>query len=427
MGNLIMSIRNEILRIIDTNRNDAIEFLRKLVKFRSVVGTPYRPIQDVMAKKFREIDLVVDMWEPNIDELKEYKFFTTPIDYYLEGFKDRPVVVGKSVGEGGGRSIIFNGHVEVVTEEPIALWKHDPWGGEIDNGKMYGRGVADCKGGLAAATMALSAVREAGVKLNGDVILESVFDEEIGGTGTIATILKGYHADAAIAVEPNYAVVISSVGVMWFRVTLEGKSAHAAHVWQGVNAINKAMKIHEALNEYGEKRMKTVRRPLFKTPIHATFNPGTFISGGYPSSVPDKAILEYRIATLPGEENEMIFEEIKEVVKRTAERDKWLREHKPKVELFGWYGLPTLINKDHQFIKIISNAYREVTRNEVEYGTATWASDRWRLHHLAKTPTVEFGCNGGGIHQNDEYIIVDDFINLIKTYALLILDWCGIA
>lgn len=97
--------------------------------------------------------------------------------------------------------------------------------------------------------------------------------------------------------------------------------------------------------------MKNLSHPLYTSPIHATFNPGTFISGGYPSSVPDKATLEYRIGILPGEENEVVLKQIKEIVDKTAKQDEWLREHPPKVELFGWYGLLTLIDKDHPIVK----------------------------------------------------------------------------
>jgi acetylornithine deacetylase len=282
------------------------------------------------------------------------------------------------------------------------------------------------KGGIAAAILSLEYLQEIGIQPGGDVIIESVYDEEIGGTGTDAAILRGYRADGAITPEPsNMNITIACVGVMWFRVIIEGKSAHAAFVWDGVNAIEKALKVHEAICAFGNDRMKSVRHELFDYPIHATFNPGTFSAGGYPSSVPDKAILEYRIGLVPGEENEKIFERIQEIVKEVSGRDAWLTDHPPQVELFGWYGKPTYLSKDHPLTQSVTKAYQEVTGKLPHYNGMTACCDIWRLHHLAGSPGLSFSCNGGGIHQNDEYIVIEDYFRMIKIFALTILDWCG--
>jgi acetylornithine deacetylase len=417
----------KISKAVDSKREEALTFLRELIRFPTVVGTSYLEIQEFIARRLLKMKLVVDQWCPDIEEMRRYKWWTVPEHYYQGGFKDKPVVVGTYKGRGKGRSLIFNGHVEVVTPEPLHLWKHDPWG-EIDEGKLYGRGAYDMKGGIAASILALECLQEIGVEINGDVIIESVYDEEIGGTGTDAANLRGYRADGAITPEPsNMNLTIACVGVMWFRVIVEGKSAHAAFVWDGINAIEKALKIHEVICAFGNERMKNVRHPLFEAdyPIHATFNPGTFSAGGYPSSVPDKAILEYRIGLVPGEDNEKVFERIREIVKEASGRDAWLTDHPPKVELFGWYGKPTYLSEDHPLTQSVATAYKEVTGKLPRYNAITACGDMWRLHHLAGIPVVLFSCNGGGIHQNDEYIVINDYFDLIKILALTILNWCG--
>jgi acetylornithine deacetylase len=422
------SLLKRVDEVVDSKREEALTFLKDLVRFPTVVGSSYVEIQEYIAKKLSKMKLTVDKWCPTIEEMRRYKWWTVPEHYYPGGFEDKPVVVGTYKGRGRGRSLIFNGHVEVVTPEPLNLWKHDPWGGEVEEGRLYGRGSNDMKGGLAASILALECLQEIGVEVTGDVIIESVYDEEIGGTGTDAAILRGYRADGAIIPEPsNLNLTIACVGVMWFRVIIEGKSAHAAFVWDGINAIEKALKVHEVICAFGNDRMKSVRHPLFEAdyPIHATFNPGTFSAGGYPSSVPDKAVLEYRIGLVPGEDNERVFERIQGIVKEASTRDVWLSSHPPKVELFGWYGKPTYISEDHPLTQSVASAYKEVTGRLPRYNAVTWCGDMWRLHHLANTPGLTLGCSGAGIHQNDEYIVIEDYFNLIKILALTIPNWCG--
>ena len=422
------SLVKKISQIVDSKREEELNFLKDLIRFPTVVGSSYTEIQDYIAAKLSKMNLDVDRWCPDIEELRNYKWWTVPEHYYPDGFKDKPVVVGKYKGRGKGRSLILNAHVEVVTPEPLSLWKHDPWAGEIEDGKLYGRGAIDCKGGLAASILALECLQEIGVELDGDVIIESVYDEEIGGTGTDATILRGYRADGGITTEPSRMnITISSVGVMWFRVIVEGKSAHAAFLWEGVNAIEKAIKVHKALSAFGNDRMKNVRHRLFEAdyPIHATFNPGTFSGGGYPSSVPDKVTLEYRIGLIHGEDNEKVLKDIQDIVKEVSTKDSWLSDHPPKVELFGWYGKPTYISEDHPLTQSVAKSYTEVTGKTPHYNGITACGDVWRLEHLANCPSLTFGCNGDGIHQNDEYVVIEDYFKLIKILALTILNWCG--
>ena len=421
-----MNSKEKVLELIDEHRESSIEFLKTLVKHRSLIEEPCKDVQTIIAKRFQEIGLEVDMYEPDIEALKKYKWFKIPLSYYPDGFKDMPNVIGKATGSGDGKSIILNGHIDVVTDEPRELWKHDPWNCEIENGKMYGRGTSDCKGGIAAMTMAISCVLEAGIKLKGDVILQSVVEHEIGGAGTMSTILKGYTADAAIFTEPFYSIGFAGVGVFWFRATVEGRSAHAAELLYGVNAINKAIKIHEILNEWGENRMKNVKHPLWDSPIHAAYNPGTFISGGYASSVPHEAILEYRVALVPGENIEEVFDEMKKIVEQVANQDEWMKEHPPKVDISGWFAPPCYLEKDHPLVKTLAKSFREVNKREPEYRAATEADDKNLLSNFANIPSITFGCHGEGLHQNDEYIVIDDFINVIKVLALFIMDWCGL-
>jgi acetylornithine deacetylase len=424
-----MKSRSKILTVfefVEKNQENSLEFLQELISFKTEVGGSYEDIQQAIAKKLSSLGAKIDIWEPDIVTLKQSPWFRAPLEYYPHGFKQKPIVVGRLPGTGGGRSLILNGHVEVVTPGPLELWASDPWKGTIRDGRMYGRGVIDCKGGLAAAIQALEAISKAGIQLGGDILLESVIDEEIGGTGTLAAILRGYRADAGIVTEPTHRkVIIARPGVMWFRVTVRGKSAHAAHVWQGVNAIEKALKVHKALCDYGENRMQSLRHPLFEDfPIHATFNPGTFRAGGYPSSVPDECILEYRIGTLPGENNDKVLEEIKSLIATEAEKDTWLKSHPPELTLFGWYGLPYELDPKEPIIRSLSTCYEYVYGQPPPLRGATANNDSWMLNAIAKIPTVTLGNTGGNYHQNDEFILLEDYQNLIKIFVAAMIEWC---
>ena len=152
---------------------------------------------------------------------------------------------------------------------------------------------------------------------------------------------------------------------------------------------------------------------------------GTFTAGGYPSSVPDAATLEYRIGLIPGEVNEAVFEEIKQVVERVSTGDTWLSEHPPKVELFGWWGKSNVISEDHPFTQAVARSYEKVMGQTPHFNGVTACGDIWRLEHIADCPSLTFGCTGERIHQNDEYMVIEDYYNLIGILAHTILDWCG--
>lgn len=143
--------------------------------------------------------MTVDIWEPDINELKKHPGYVPT----TQNYKDRPNVVGFQKGKGSGRSLLFNGHVDVIPPGPLSAWEHNPWSGEVENGKLYGRGSSDMKSGLAAMTMALDAIIESGITLKGNVILEYTIDEEFTGNGTLACVQRGYKADCGIVCESS--------------------------------------------------------------------------------------------------------------------------------------------------------------------------------------------------------------------------------
>ncbi|MEM3129715.1 MAG: M20/M25/M40 family metallo-hydrolase, partial [Nitrososphaerota archaeon] len=224
------SIREKLLSTIENKRKEIINFAQKLVRIPSITGEEGE-IQKFIAEKLSNLGLELDVFEIDIEELSKHPFFI-PLEEYRESYKNRPNVVGILKGRGNGKSLILMGHVDTVPVENRLLWKHDPFGGEIENGKLYGRGALDQKGGVTAQIMALESIIEAGISLKGSVIIENTIEEEAGGNGALACAVKGYTADAGIYTEPSgYMIGISNRGAQFFRIIVPGIATGIEAKW----------------------------------------------------------------------------------------------------------------------------------------------------------------------------------------------------
>ncbi|RLI31772.1 acetylornithine deacetylase, partial [Candidatus Bathyarchaeota archaeon] len=232
-------VKQRVLEEIERRRGEIIGFLKRLIRFPSVTGEELG-IQRFIAKTFDDMDLQVDVWELDIDELKKHPAYEPA----KIGYEDRPNVVGVYKGRRGGRSLLFNGHVDVCSPGPREAWRHDPFGAEVEDGRLYGRGASDMKSGLASMIMALRCVLEAGVEVRGDVVLECVVDEEYTSNGTLGCVLRGYRADAAINCEASdMEVQPAQSGSMWFEVLVRGRSASMSRIWEHVSPIEQGYKV----------------------------------------------------------------------------------------------------------------------------------------------------------------------------------------
>ncbi len=280
---------------------------------------------------------------------------------------------------------------------------------------------------------ALKCVQEVGIRLKGDVILESTIEEEDGGIGgTLATILKGYRGDAAIITEPTDVrnIGIASAGVMYFRVKVVGKSAHAAYAHLGVNAIGKVMKIYNALSDLNKKRQARVSYPPaeiypdMKGRV-TTINFGKVSGGDWPSTVAGWAELECRVGWPPGEELRDVKGEIEHTIENTAKRDAWLRENPPKIEWFGWRAEPHEQDLTHPIVQTVAKFVNEVTGKEAKFVGGSAGLDTRFFVRYANIPAITFGPQGFNLHSTDEHVQIDSVVETAKVLALTILDWCG--
>lgn len=420
-------IAREVADATERRRDEIISFLQDLVRIPSVVGDEEK-IQAFMNDTLRRMGLKTDVWEPDIARLRKHpSWIRTKWNYH-----NRPNVVGTLKGGGKGRSIILIGHTDTVEVGRKELWKHDPFGGETIGGKLYGRGSLDMKQGIAAMTKAVEIINDSGILLNGNVILESVPEEEAGGAGALDTILKGYRAEAAINPEPSGLknVWLGTAGVNYFRVKVSGRSVHAGMAHLGVSALLKTLKICDALMRLDERRARVHRNEMFEKTWgrSCNLNIGIMKSGNWPSSVPENAEIECRLSFLPDENMLHVRREVANTIKEVAKSDPWLVEHPPKVEWYGWKAEASEISQDEPIIRVLSKHAKETVGMDVEYSCSPFGADMrfFPLYAKPPIPCFMYGAGGGNMHGVDEYVNIDDVIDLTKIFAMTILDWCGI-
>jgi acetylornithine deacetylase len=417
------SVRGKLLNKIDENREQSIGFLQKMIAIPSVTGDEAK-IQKFLADYLAGLGLKIDMWETSWEELKKHPAYR-PV---ARGYEGRPNIVATLKGSGGGRSLLLNGHTDVIPVGGGEGWSDDPWSAKIKNGRIYGRGSADMKSGVASHIMAMECLLAAGVKTKGDVYINVVVDEEVSGHGTLDTVIRGYQADAGISGETSgLAVQPACIGRIWFEIEIHGKPAGIQKRYEGISGIELGNKIVKAVADLEAKRVATVTHPLYPNALDTL--PciiGSFSAGNYPSAFPANCLLKGSIGTVPGEDHEGVKKSLVEQVARAAAEDSWMKLHPPKVRFVGYDAEASEIARDHPIVATVCKNYKEITGREPEISGRQGAADTRFLNLYASTPTVIFGPGSTAVmHADDEYVSIDDYMTAIKVMALSICDWCG--
>ena len=418
------SVAQTLLQKIDGSRDKAISFLRQMIAIPSVTGDEAK-IQKFLADYMGKIGLDVDMWETDWEALKKHPAYR-PVD---RGYEGRPNIVATLKGTGGGRSLLLNGHTDVIPVGGGEGWSDNPWSATIKNGRIYGRGSADMKSGVASHIMAVESLLAAGLKTKGDVYINVVIDEEVSGHGTLDTVIRGYTADAGISGETSgLAVQPACIGRIWFEIEIHGKPAGIQKRYEGISGIDLGNKIVKAVSALEDKRVASVKHPLYPKPIDALpCMVGAFHAGNYASSFPATCTLKGSMATVPGEDHEGVKKSLVDHIAQFAAQDPWMKDHPPVVRFVGYDAQASEISVDHPIVKVVSKNYQEITGRDPEISGRQGAADTRFLNLYGKTPTVIFGPGSTAVmHSDDEYVSIDDYQTAIKVMALSIYDWCGV-
>lgn len=412
-----------LLGVVEERRQSTISFLTALIAERSLPGHEWA-VQQLIREHLLEMGLRVDVWEPDWEALRNHPGHV-PVD---RGYEKRPNVVGIWPGSGGGRSLLFNGHVDVVPADP-ENWSTHPWHAKVKQGRLYGRGASDMKSGLAAMTGAVDAVLAAGFKPRGKIFLQYVVDEEYSGNGTLACIQRGYSADAGICCEASdLEVQPATTGSMWFKITVRGKSASMSRRWEAVSAIEKGYQVCQYISELEEHRIETVAHPLYpRSQGSLACFVGQFEAGTYPSAPPASCTLWGRMGTLPGEDAEAAQQQLREFVLEKSRLDAWLARTPPEIEFSGYFAEPAEISKDDPICRVLCESSADVLGAAAPIIGHDGAADSRFLNKYAHTPTVLYGPGRiSQMHADDEWVEIDDVIKATKVLAATIIRWCGI-
>jgi acetylornithine deacetylase len=355
---------------------------------------------------------------------------------------ERVSVVGKLAGSGGGRSLLFFGHPdgEPQTEATLAGWTRDPFAAEVENGRIYGWGVADDLAGVAIMAEALDAVLSSIGRPAGDIFLGST-PAKRNARGVLALLNEGYHADASVYLHPAESEAglndIKSItsGMLQFRVTVVGRPpdtrepGQTAFTHVSISAVDKASIVLDALKELDRNRAARVFHETLNEAVGRSTN--LLVSnvrcgeGRSLTQVPTECVIGVSITFPPNEQLDVVQDEISAAVSRAARSDPWLAENPPTIEwLFGTQGVE--VPPEHPLYQTAHEAVRLVTGVAPVINPLHSASDIRNPMLFRGIPSVGLGPLAGDFTQVgrfDEWVDADDYIRAIKVCAKIIADW----
>ena len=396
--------------------------LLKLIAIPSHDGRE-TPAQEAVAAWMAEAGLEPDVWPIDLGALRLHPHYSAEVE------RDEALgVVGRLEGSGGGRDLLLNGHIDVVPVGDEHAWTVPPWQGTVRDGRVYGRGSVDMKGGLCCALAAAKAVRDAGVSLRGRLLVASVAGEEDGGLGTLALLERGYRADGTVISEPtDLRVVTAQAGSYMFRLTVEGKAAHGSVREEGASAIEKFWPLFAALRGLEAERNAAGGGELYASyrlpwPIEV----GTLRAGEWASSVPGLLVCEGRCGIAVGEDPAAARRALEEAVARAAAADPWLRDHPPRVEWWGGRFDPAVTDPADPLVGAVRGAARDVTGAAPPIEGVTYGSDLRLLVNVGGIPTVLFGPGDvRAAHMADEYVPLDQLRTAAEALVAAAVRFCG--
>ena len=423
MNSEASDLKPKIFDRIDRAWPQQVDFIRALVNRRSVLGST-NGAMEVVEPRIKDLGLDVARVPIDVEVIESLPGFSPPSWSYDHLYN----VIGRLRGSGGGHSLVLNGHLDVVPSTPDEHWTHDPWAGDVDGKFMYGRGAADMKSGVSAIIFALSAVREAGATLGGDVITQFVIDEECSGNGTLACLAAGHAADACIIPEPfGLTAVTAHPGVLWAKITVHGRAAHAALARGAVNSIEKAFLILNALRELeGEVNEEAWRHPEFAGVEHPlNFNFGQLHGGDWTSTVPEVCTLDVRFACWPGEDLKEVQRRFKARVAAVSGGDEWLNRTPPEVTFYGFSAEGAIYDADSAISHAVAINHQNVIGAPLKWRPVTATIDNRFFQLYFQIPSVCYGPVGGNLHAPNEWVDLESVRECTKVIAGTVVDWCG--
>lgn len=419
------SVRDRILAAVDEGFDAQIDFTRDLVTYPSQRGQEHTA-QDFLYNAMAERGWAVDRWTIDVDEIRDHPGFSPVTINYDNAIN---VVGTHRPAAEKGRSLILNGHVDVVPTGPLDMWTTQPYEPRMEGDWVYGRGSGDMKAGLAANIYAMDALKRAGFEPASTVYIQSVTEEECTGNGALSCLQRGYHADAVLIPEPTHdRLVRANVGVLWMQVEVRGRPAHVLESGSGSNAIMAAYKILHALERLeGELNAEKGEHRFFEDaekPI--TINVGKIEGGDWASSVPAWCRFDVRVGIYPGVSVADAKQRVEQAIGAAVRDDPYLSNHPPSIVYNGFTSEGYRLEPGSDAENCLADAHGHVFRETLQDCVMPAYLDARVAVLYDNTPALVYGPVSEHIHGFDERVSISSTRHVTKTIALFIADWCGL-
>lgn len=406
-------------------QEQAVRLLVDLVKEPSLLGQE-AGAQQVVKRAFDDLGIAVREFEIDEKRLRQHPGYSPSIVSY----DGRRNVVGTHTptGPATGKSLIFNGHIDVVPVGATALWKHPPFSAHIDGDRLYGRGAADMKAGIVAYIMAFKALRELGLEPAAQVHLQSVVEEECTGNGALACLVEGYRADAAVITEPIGGMLTCQMGVMWFAIEVLGKPVHASVAHTGVGAIDFALHLFGALKalERQWNEPKSRHGYYLKHDHPVNFNLGKINGGEWASSVPTHCRCDIRIGFYPDMTAAQAKAEVERVLAAAYAAHPARESLSYRIIYEGFQAEGCIVDENEPVLKTLAGTYRDVVGKELAAEAFTGTTDIKFFNVYGSIPATCHGPTGSSIHGIDEWVSIESMMQATAVLAVFMARWCGV-
>jgi acetylornithine deacetylase len=430
----LSSAERRVCRRIREDVDDLVGLVAELVSFDTTSREPGEPARDeeqlqrFLAGRLKALGADVDLWEPET---------TAPGNGFVPDnldFRGRPQLVARIPGLGGGRALLLNGHIDAVPVGDESEWTSPPLKATVRDGRLYGRGVCDMKGGLACLLFATEALHHESIRLRGDLLYCANTDEESSGAGGRAVVDRGICADAGICGEPTAFDAWTVCRGTWLAsARLTGRRGHAEVAmphWREGGAVNAIERLPLVLDAVRRLREDWRNRPDHRHPL---VSPGdivpTMVRGGdWMVTYPADCSLVVDVTYLPGHvdgrgSGAAVGQEVMAAVANACSVDPWMREHPPKWE-FLCDTVPAEVSRDSPIVQLALEVAAEVGRQGHVGGLDSWHDAA--TYTRAGIPTISFGPGGlESAHRANEYAPVADLADFSCAAALAMMRFCG--
>ncbi|WP_395022165.1 ArgE/DapE family deacylase [Dongia sp.] len=417
------TLSKDIIAAVDAGFDNQVKLTADLTAFPSLRGQE-ATAQDFMADQYRRRGLPVDRWKIEVADIEHLPGFSPVAVSYENAFN---VVGVHRPKQAKGRSLIINGHIDVVPTGPLDLWTSPPFAPRVENGWLYGRGSGDMKAGLIAGLCAFDALDKLGYRPAADVYLQSVIEEECTGNGALACLQRGYRADAALIPEPSETELdIAQLGVMWFQVKVRGRPTHVGHAGRGVNAIESCFPIVAALHKL-EAEWNANRHELWGDHPHPVNFVLSRIEGGdWTSSVPAWCTFDMRISFYPGQSLESVRKAVEATVREAARNDGFLANNPPEVVYHGFQAEPYILEGAEAPRAVLEQTHKLAFGETLGTHAITATTDARFFGLYAGIPALVYGPSAEDYHGFDERVNLDSVRKVTRSMALFMAEWCGL-